>query len=284
MTDPRTPGDDARRTAAGRAAGRQAPVRPPPPHRRQRARRDAGRAAPRRAVQRAGDEEDRARAAVRRRAQLPPRARRPARRREPLALPRPAGAAHGLGARQAGPRPRSDVLRRRGRAHPHADQGRRQAGAEGRQAAEDAAGEAAAQAVQGSPDAPVHRRRLHDGPAGHGAHQPLQQDQADQAAARLPHLHRAGAARLLQLAGAGPAAGQGVRPGRRGRDVRRQRQPGGADLVGQDLPVRQRRLEEGVPQARGGHDRPALPGRRAPRVLDRPAGDARRRRSTARSS
>ena len=108
--------------------------------------------------------------------------------------------------------------------------------------------------------------------------------QAHQAAARLPHLHRPGAARLLQLAGAAAVAGQGVRPRRRGRHVRRQRQPGRADVLGQGLPVRHRRLEEGVPQARRGRDRAAVPGRRAARLLGRPAGHARRRRSTARSS
>ena len=102
--------------------------------------------------------------------------------------------------------------------------------------------------------------------------------------ARLPHLDRPGAARLLQLAGAAPVAGQGVRPRRRGRDVRRQRQPAAPDGLGQRLPVRQRRLEEGVPQARRGRHRPHLPGRRAAHLLDRPAGHAVGRRSTARSS
>ena len=164
---------------------------------------------------------------------LPSRARRPAGDGEPLAVPRPAGEVHGRRARQA--RPGSLRRRRRSwsscRRPPTASRAR----ATSRQVA---AGAPAAQAVQGPPDAPVHRRRLDDGPARHGAHQPVQQDEADQAHARLPHLDRPGPARLLQLAGAAAVAGQGVRPGRRGRHVRRQRQPAAPDVLRQDLPVR----------------------------------------------
>ena len=119
--------------------------------------------------------------------------------REPLAAPRPAGEAHRRRAGQARTRPdRTQVVV----ATPDTRAARQR-----RQAGEEPAAEASAQAVQGASDAPLHRRRLHDGPARHGAHQPLQQDEAHQAAARLPPLDRPGAPGLLQLAGCSSSRG-----------------------------------------------------------------------------
>ena len=152
-----------------------------------------------------------------------------------------------------------------------------------RQATQVAPGAPAAQAVQGAPDAPVHRRRLDAGPARHGADQPVQQDQADQAAAGLPDLHRPGAAGRLQLAGAAPAAGQGVPPGRRGRDVRRQRQPAAPDRHRRDPPVRLGRLEAGVPQARPGRRSACCSRTACGACTGSGSRSCRRRRSTARS-
>ena len=172
---------------------------------------------------------------------------------------------------------------RGGRADAHADQGG-QARGEGRQAGQAAAGASPAQALQGAPDAPLHRRRLHDGPARHGAHQPLQQDQAHQAACSTT---------TSRPASCGPTSSTGRRSSSR---RSRRFDPGAVAVMfgandNQAVQTPSGKIyqfgsdgwkKEYRKRVRGRH-RPAVPGRRAPRLLDRPAGHARRRRTTTRS-